>query len=251
MHRYARCCRKDKEVHRLSETMKEVHGIEITDEQEGILLADLRAITEINKTMNLTRITSEEEGIVLHLEDSLTGLPYIDAAPEGLYGDLGTGGGFPGVPICLMTGRKTVLVDSVKKKIRAVVGVANELGLSGLIEGYDGRIEDLAIERKGQFAVLSARALSSLPSLMELACPLLMRNGRLVCYKAQPSDEELQMASDIESLLEMKKIAHDEFELSDGSKRCIIVYEKIDKPHVKLPRRVGLAQKTPLVRSGK
>lgn len=231
--------------------MQDVHRIEVSDEQERCLLEYLRAIVKINETMNLTRITSEEEGVILHLEDSLTGLPYINDAPQGLYGDLGTGGGFPGVPLCVMTGRKTVLVDSVKKKVRAVVGAACDLGLSDLVEGYDGRIEDLGVEHRGEFSVLSARALSSLPSLMELACPLLRKGGRLVCYKAQPTDDELAAAADIESLLEMKRIAFDVFDLSDGSKRCIIVYEKTGKPHIKLPRRVGLAQKNPLVRSSR
>ena len=234
-----------------SDLMKNRYGIEISDIQEQLLLKDLHAIMEVNKVMNLTRITSEEEGVVLHLEDSLTGLPYVNDAPQGLYGDLGTGGGFPGIPLCIMTGRQTMLVDSVKKKVRALEEVAFDLGLQEQITGYGGRIEDLALEKKGAFSVLTARALSSLPSLMELACPLLRKHGRLVCYKAQPSEEELSMASNIEGLLSMKKIAHDSFELSDGSQRCIIVYEKIDKPHVRLPRRVGLAQKSPLVRPRK
>lgn len=232
----------------LKETMHSVHGIEISEEQERLLIENLRSIIKVNETMNLTRITSEEEGVVLHLEDSLTGLPYVDEAPDGLYGDLGTGGGFPGIPLCIMTNRPTVLVDSVKKKVKAVVGVAEQLGLSDCVIGYDGRIEDLARERKGEFSVLTARALSSLPSLLELACPLLCKKGRLVCYKAQPSDEELSMAAEIEGLLGMRQVALDRFELSDGSKRTLLVYEKTEKPHIKLPRRVGMAQKHPLTR---
>lgn len=78
-----------------SDLMKNRYGIEVSDIQEELLLKDLHAIMEVNKVMNLTRITSEEEGMVLHLEDSLTGLPYVNDAPQGLYGDLGTGGGFP------------------------------------------------------------------------------------------------------------------------------------------------------------
>lgn len=233
----------------LKETMHSFHGIEVSESQERLLIEDLRSIIEINETMNLTRISSEEEGVVLHLEDSLTGLPYVNDAPDGLYGDLGTGGGFPGIPLCIMTERPTILVDSVKKKVKAVVGVAEQLGLSGRIDGYDGRIEDLAKEHGGEFSVLTARALSSLPSLLELACPLLRKGGRFVCYKAQPSDEELSMAADIEGLLGMRQVSFDRFELSDGSKRAIIVYEKVGKPHIKLPRRIGMAQKHPLTRS--
>lgn len=230
----------------LKEIMSECYDIEISEEQEQLLMADLHAIMKINETMNLTRILSEEGGIVLHLEDSLTGLPFINDAPEGLYADLGTGGGFPGIPLCIMTGRKTVLVDSVQKKVRSLEGVAEELGLGELVSSYGGRIEDLARERKGHFAVLTARALSALPSLLELAAPLLRKGGRLLCYKAQPSAEEVQGAIDLEDMLGMKLVSRTDFKLSDGSTRCMFVFEKFARARIKLPRRVGQAQKNPL-----
>lgn len=230
----------------LKEIMSECHDIEISEEQEQLLMADLHAIMKINETMNLTRILSEEGGIVLHLEDSLTGLPFINDAPEGLYADLGTGGGFPGIPLCIMTGRKTVLVDSVQKKVRSLEGVAEELGLGELVSSYGGRIEDLARERKGHFAVLTARALSALPSLLELAAPLLRKGGRLLCYKAQPSAEEVQGAIDLEDMLGMKLVSRTDFKLSDGSTRCMFVFEKFARARIKLPRRIGQAQKNPL-----
>lgn len=230
----------------LKNIMSECHDIEITEEQEQLLMADLHAIMQINETMNLTRITSEEGGVCLHLEDSLTGLPFINEAPEGLYADLGTGGGFPGIPLCIMTGRKTVLVDSVQKKVRALEGVAEELGLGELVSSYGGRIEDLARERKGHFAVLTARALSSLPSLLELASPLLRKGGRLLCYKAQPTEEEVSWALELEETFGMKLISRTDFSLSDGSTRCMFVFEKFARPRIKLPRRVGMAQKHPI-----
>lgn len=232
----------------LCETMEEKHGIALTEDQERMLMQDLHAVMEINKVMNLTRIVSEESGVVLHLEDSLTGLPYVNAAPTGLYGDLGTGGGFPGIPLAVMTGRKTMLVDSVQKKVKSLEGVAASLGLGDAVSTYGGRIEDLALEKKGAFSVLTARALSALPSLMELAAPLLKMHGRLVCYKAKPSDEELQDACDLQGLLGLEIVEDHGFFLSDGSERRIIVFEKVSKPHIKLPRRVGMAQKNPLKR---
>ena len=234
-----------------SELMNFRYGITVTQEQERLLLDDLHAVMEVNQTINLTRIVSEEGAMVLHLEDSLTGLSYLNDAPAGLYGDLGTGGGFPGIPLCIMTGRRTVLIDSVKKKVKALEDVSRKIGLDDFIEGYAGRIEDLALERKGEFSALTARALSSLPSLMELAAPLLRKGGRLICYKSQPSDEEMNMARDIEGLLGLSMVACDEFELSDGSKRCMVLYEKVEKPHIRLPRRVGMAQKHPLTRNSR
>ena len=229
----------------LSIRMKSLYGIEISEAHEGLLVDYLRSILEVNKTINLTRITSEDEGLVSHLEDSLTGFPYIQDAPQGLYGDLGTGGGFPGVPLGVTSGRKTILVDSVKKKAKALNDIIERLGLGASFEVYPGRIEDLALEQGGEFSVLTARALSSLASLLELASPLLCVGGRLVCYKARPSEDELTQASKIEEFLGMKKILSESFALSDNSQRCILVYEKVDQPHIKLPRRVGMAQKSP------
>lgn len=207
----------------------------------------LDLILEANKTTNLTRITSRDEALVLHIEDSLVGLEEVSEAPEGLYGDLGSGGGFPGVPLALATGRETVLVDSVKKKMAIVQQAVNQLGLGRQIITCSDRIEDLALDRPGSFSVLTARALSRLVALLELSSPLLVKGGRLVCYKAQLSDEEMQEARAVEDLLGMRLVSQRETMLSDGETgRTIVVFEKVGKAKLKLPRRIGAAQKTPL-----
>ena len=206
-----------------------------------------RSILEANKTTNLTRITSRDEALVLHIEDSLVGLEEVSEAPEGLYGDLGSGGGFPGVPLALATGRETVLVDSVKKKMAIVQQAVNQLGLGRQITTCSDRIEDLALDRPGSFSVLTARALSRLVALLELSSPLLVKGGRLVCYKAQLSDEEMREARAVEDLLGMRLVSQRETTLSDGeTRRTIVVFEKVGKAKLKLPRRIGAAQKTPL-----
>lgn len=216
-------------------------------EQDELISRFMARILEVNKVTNLTRITSPEEARVLHIEDSLVGLPEVEAAPPGLYGDLGSGGGFPGVPLAIATGRQTVLVDSVKKKMALVSDILAELDLADQIATYDGRIEQLALERPGEFSVLTARALSRLASLLELSSPLLKKGGRLVCYKAHPSEEEMGEARAIESLVGMKLISQRQVVLSDGeTSRTILVFEKIGSSRLKLPRRIGLAQKDPL-----
>ena len=90
------------------------------DQTMSLMQRYLDSILEANKVTNLTRITDGEQARLLHIEDSLVGLPEVNEAPTGLYGDLGSGGGFPGVPLALATGRKTLLVDSVKKKMAIV-----------------------------------------------------------------------------------------------------------------------------------
>lgn len=207
----------------------------------------LENVLEANKITNVTRITDADAARILHIEDSLVGLPEVQDAPEGLLGDLGSGGGFPGVPLALATGRPTVLVDSVGKKMALVRSLLEEMGLDEQIETSSERIEDLGRFRSGEFSVVTARALSKLVSLLELAAPLLKMGGRLVCYKAKVSEEELDDALRIEELVGMKLVSRRETVLSDGeTTRTILVFEKVSRPKLKLPRRVGLAQKQPL-----
>ena len=217
------------------------------DQTMSLIHCYLDSILEANKVTNLTRITDGEQARLLHIEDPLVGLPEVNEAPDGLYGDLGSGGGFPGVPLALMTGRKTLLVDSVKKKMAIVQSVLDNLSLSEQISTSSERIEDLPLEYKEKFAVLTARALSKLVSLIELASPLLQKGGRLVCYKAQLSSEELEEALAVQDLVAMRMVSQREVCLSDReTMRTIVVFEKVGKPRIKLPRRIGLAQRQPL-----
>lgn len=215
--------------------------------QEKLIEKYLDLVLKANKTINLTRITDRSQAEILHIEDSLVALDEINACPEGLYADLGTGGGFPGVPVAISTGRRTILVDSVKKKVNTLASIIDELGLNEQIGVYAGRIEDLAKTNRGEFSLLTARALSRLVSLLELSSPLLKQGGRLVCYKANVSSEELEQALDIQSLVGMKLISDRSVLLSDGvTNRRILVFEKYRPEKIKLPRRVGLAQNNPL-----
>lgn len=207
----------------------------------------LQLILEANETTNLTRIESLESARVLHIEDSLYGLKYLEEAPAGRYGDMGTGGGFPGVPLAVKSGRETLLIDSVKKKVAILAGIVEQLGLSDQIGTYGGRIEELAIEQPASFSALTARALSQLASLMELASPLLCEGGLLICYKAQATEEEVSLALSLCDKLGFALLHDDSFVLSDGvTTRRIIVFEKTHEARIALPRRVGMAQKKPL-----
>lgn len=216
-------------------------------EPASLVYEYLDEVLKINQIMNLTRITDMNEASILHIEDSLSVLQEMNEAPEGLYGDMGSGGGFPGVPLAIQTKRKTVLIDSVKKKMHAVQEILVKLGLTDQITTYSGRIEELAMEQGGHFSVLTARALSSLPSLLELASPLLKQEGELICLKAQIDETEENQAKDIEDITGMRLIQKRSFHLSDETTyRTIIVFEKFKESQITLPRRIGLAQKRPL-----
>ena len=215
-------------------------------QHEELIDLYLEKILEANEKTNLTRISSLDEARKLHIEDSLAGLEELNKAPEGLYGDLGSGGGFPGVPLALESGRKTVLVDSVQKKMAIVGSVLSELGIAEQVSTYGGRIEDLAHERPCAFTALTARALSKLSVLMELASPLLVNGGLLICYKANVQ-EEWEHALSLQEKLGMRLYSDRTLTLSDGeTSRRIITFEKTGRPKLKLPRHVGFAQKKPL-----
>ncbi len=207
----------------------------------------LDEIIETNERINLTRITDKQEGKLLHLEDSLAVIEEMNEAPEGFYGDMGSGGGFPGVPLGVITQRETLLIDSVKKKMTAIEAILTKLNLDGNISTYSGRIEELSQERRGEFSVLTARALSSLPSLIELASPLLCDQGHLICLKANVDPSELEAAQSIRDKTGMRLIKDREYDLSDGkTHRRVLVFEKYQEPTLSLPRRTGMAQKRPL-----
>ena len=214
--------------------------------QRELLDKHLELVIEENKVTNLTRIVDWESAQVLHVEDSLAGLPEVEEALEGPYLDMGSGAGFPGIPLAIMTGRETLLADSVGKKTRALDSFAAELGIDDIVSTYHGRIEDLALQQPNHFSLVTARALSSLASLLELASPLLTKGGRLVCYKTHSKSEELEHAREIARKLGMEFVSSRGFTLSDGeTSRAIIVFRKRCNPSMKLPRRVGMAQKKP------
>lgn len=220
--------------------------MELTREQHELLLKHLSLVIEENKVTNLTRIDSVESGRLLHVEDSLAAVPECLDAPQGPVADLGTGGGFPGIPLAVATGRSVDLVDSVGKKTKALDRIIEKLGLSATVRTYNGRIEELALDRPEHYALVTARALTALPSLIELASPLLMPGGRLVALKSADIGDERSWARAIEEKVGMREVSLRTFTLSDGvTERSIIVYEKAGTPSVKLPRRPGMAQKRP------
>ena len=115
-----------------------------TDKQKKIQ-AYLDLVIEKNKELNLTRIETREKGMLLHIEDSLSCIDEF-TSQDGPFLDIGTGGGFPGVPLAIASGRTGVLIDSVQKKARAVQEMIDELNLSNMIQVRGIRSEELALE---------------------------------------------------------------------------------------------------------
>ena len=214
--------------------------------QQSLIMRHLDLVIEANRTLNLTRIENREKGLILHVEDSLSGLPEMENAPKGRYADIGSGAGYPGIPLAIATGRKTLLVDARMKKMNSVEQMVSTLGLSNQISVYAGRAELLARSEPSSFAVITARALSRLNVLMELASPLLSRGGHLICYKSHVEDDELSDAERAMDLVGMRIVSDRSLVIGEIYERRILVYEKHRSPKVKLPRQEGMAQKKPL-----
>lgn len=215
---------------------------------EETLDAYLKRILEVNEDINLTSVTDYEQARLLHLEDSLSIAKPFEEHLSGSYIDIGSGGGFPGVPLGIISGADTLLVDSVQKKMRAVQEVLDELGIKN-IRTSGKRIEEISKDHPQEFGLVTARALTSIPSLLELSSPLLKTNGKLLAMKSRNIEEYDEKAA--EDLLGMRQIDDIEYYLSDGETyRRLLIFEKVKPSSIDLPRKVGLAQKRPKVAKG-
>ncbi|MDZ4063181.1 MAG: 16S rRNA (guanine(527)-N(7))-methyltransferase RsmG [Coriobacteriia bacterium] len=221
-------------------------NVEVSGETLEKLASHLRAVVAANDQVRLTAITDLAEGLRLHIVDSLTILPEVQTTC-GLCVDLGSGAGFPGIPLSLATGRRFLLLESVRKKAEFLLRMASMLGIAGQVEVAALRAEELALSRPGEFAAVTARAVSELPALVELAAPLLSEGGVLISMKGVPSPLEIERGDQAAALVGMRRSSFRELELpGKREKRSIVVYEKGVKTLRDLPRRPGRAQKKPL-----
>lgn len=157
----------------------------------------LRLLFAWNAAINLTAIRDPEAAARLHLLDSLAAVPLLRARGIDALIDLGSGGGFPGLPIAIaLPARRALLVDSIAKKARFIATVATALRLEGRVEAFAGRVETLAADRehRERWPAVVARAVGGLPELAELALPLLAPGGILVAWKRRPADAEMAAA---------------------------------------------------------
>ena len=180
-----------------------------------------------NQRVNLTAITRPEEVVEKHLVDSLTLLDEID--PAGRLLDLGSGAGFPGIPLRLARPElRVVSVDAVQKKIAFQRHAVRTLGLSGFTP-WHGRAENLPTQPgyAGGFDRVVSRAFASLEDFARLALPCLTHDGRIVAMKGQAGEQELQAAAPF--LRELGLECHHCCRLSlpaGGGERCLIVLER-------------------------
>lgn len=221
--------------------------LDMSEAQAALIAHHLGRVLEVNQTCNLTRIVQQDEALRLHVADSLLGLPEVRES-EGSIVDIGSGAGYPGIPLAVMTQRSTVLVESVGKKARFLSDVVDAMGLGCHVRVFSGRAEELPLDSPEEFGVCVSRALATLPAVIELSAPLLALGGRCVAYKGRISEDELEAGRAAASICGLEVVSIRETSLPEGGeRRTLICLRKVAAPTLELPRRVGKAQARPLV----
>ncbi len=197
-----------------------------------------------NTRINLTAITEDEEIKVKHFQDSLSILPYLK---EGTLADIGTGAGFPGLPVAIeRPDIQVTLVDSLDKRVKFLQCVVDTLELKN-VKCVHARAEDFGRdpEFRESYDYVTARAVASMPVLLEYCLPLLKDKGQFVAMKAANADQE-----DFQNALKIlggRLVKTDKFILPGTDlQRCIFVVEKKGKMSPKFPRKAGTPTKKPL-----
>ena len=225
----------------------EAMGITLTDEQVQQFITYYEMLVEKNKVMNLTGITEFDEVLEKHFEDSLSLIRVVDLNQNFKIMDLGTGAGFPGIPLKIaFPNLKITLADSLNKRILFLQDVIDELQLKD-IAAIHGRAEDLArnIVYREQYDLCVSRAVANLSTLAEYCLPFVKIGGQFVSYKSGECDEEVKDAKSSVFLLGGKVKNVTKFKLGDA-KRSFIAIEKVEGTSKKYPRKAGVPSKTPL-----
>lgn len=209
-------------------------------------------IIEWNQKMNLTAITDEDEFIAKHILDSLSVIKYI-----GKYIlffdnkktlDLGTGAGFPGIPLKIYEQNLSVtLMDALQKRINFLNAVIIELKLTNIIAMH-GRAEEVSTAHlRESFDIVFSRAVASLPTLLEYALPFLKVGGFFIAWKGGKAKDEARLSKNALKILGGKILEINEVKIPNlNEERALIVIKKENVTPLKYPRQSGAPKKKPL-----
>jgi 16S rRNA (guanine527-N7)-methyltransferase len=232
----------------LSELALEL-GITLSEKQLLQFSKYKNLLLEWNSKMNLTAITDEKEIVVKHFIDCLALAKYSNLKPDSTVIDVGTGAGFPGIPIKILYPElKITLLDSLNKRINFLQVVVDELELEN-VELIHGRAEDFGqdVDYREKFEYCLSRAVASLNILTEYSLPFIEKNGYFVPMKSEKTEEEIKNAENALKVLggEIKGI--NKFNIPGSSdKRTTILIKKVGDTPSKYPRKAGKPTKSPL-----
>ena len=227
----------------------ETLGIRLTDVQKRQFDRYYELLIEWNRVMNLTGITEYDEVNLKHFTDSLTVVRIKEMKNVSTMIDVGTGAGFPGIPIKIAFPHiKVTLLDSLNKRIKFLNQIVEELELNDVVTLH-GRAEDYAKkeEYREQFDLCASRAVANLSTLSEYCLPFIKKGGCFVSYKSADSDEEIKMSEKALDILGGKIEKIDKFTLPGSDMgRALVMIEKVKNTPRKYPRKAGVPSKEPL-----
>lgn len=223
-------------------------GISLSTSQIEQMLSYNNLLKEWNEKINLTAITDDNEAAIKHYVDSLTILPYLKNEKTKLI-DVGTGAGFPGIPIKITYENiQVTLLDSVDKKVKFLNEVINLLNLKGISTIW-GRAEDYGRldTYREKFDFVVARAVASLPVLAEYCLPFVKMGGAFIAMKGMNTDE-LKESSKALQVLGGEVESVNEFVIPfTDIKRNIICIRKFRHSPSKYPRKAGKPSRQPII----
>ena len=222
-------------------------GVRFSVEQIEQFYKYMNLLIEWNEKMNLTAITEPKEIILKHFIDSITILKYIDDNSKLV--DVGTGAGFPGVPLSIMNPTlKITLVDSLNKRLIFLQEVVKELNLKN-IEIVHARAEEFGQNKnyREKFDIATSRAVANLATLSEYLVPLEKIGGKIISMKASNAKEEINDAQKAIEVLGGKIEKIEEFDLPESDiGRTIIIIDKNKCTPAIYPRKAGTPAKEPI-----
>ena len=224
-------------------------GITLNEVQKRQFLQFYKLLVEWNKVMNLTGITEYEEVNEKHFVDSLSIVKTIDMDSVETVIDIGTGAGFPGIPLKIaFPNLKVVLLDSLNKRIQFLNTVIDTLQLTD-IQTIHGRAEDFAKQQayRERFDLCVSRAVANLATLSEYCLPYVKVDGMFIPYKSGEITEELQQSQNAIYVLGGKVTDVVKFRLP-GTEigRSFVKIKKVQNTAKKYPRKAGLPSKEPI-----
>ncbi len=221
----------------------------VTLDEKAISRFDAYAarLVETNKTLNLTRITEPDEIIVKHFIDSLAVCRYCEVEDGMKMCDVGTGAGFPGVPLLIAHPKvKMTLMDSTRKKLDFLRAAVGELELEADFAPMRAEEAGRNDAYREKYDIVTARAVSQLNALCEYCIPLVKMGGRFVSLKGRITDEEKSAGVRAAEKLGARLEKNEKYSLPDGSEREILVFKKIEKTARNYPRPTAQISKKPL-----
>lgn len=223
--------------------------ITFSDLQQEQLTIYYEMLMEKNKVMNLTAIAEFEDVIEKHFLDSISIAQFIDMTKDVSLIDLGTGAGFPGLPLKIIFPNINItLADSLNKRILFLDEVIDALDLKN-IRTVHGRAEELAMkpEHREQYDLCVSRAVANLSSLSEYCIPFVKLGGQFVSYKSNEIEEELASSKKAIFLLGGKLKEVISFQLADTQMgRSFVIISKEKRTPKSYPRKAGMPGKKPL-----